>query len=204
MVFASHEHGDHYSPVIWSWREQLPNATYVLGFEPSPPRPGQPEVTIPPHEFIGPRQTRTIDGVTITTIEANDSGVGFWVEVDGVTILHPGDHANRSRDWSTPFKAEIDWLAEKNTRPDIAFFPVSGCGFGDQEAVKMGVHYALGTLKPRVFFPMHGGDMTKRYQIFVDECRGQFPKTRMETATFKGDRFHYSNGSIAALTSRLD
>lgn len=204
MVLVSHEHGDHYDPQIWSWREQLPNVTYVLGFEPSPPRPGQAAVATPPHEFIGPRETRTIDGVTITTIESNDSGVGFWVEVDGVTILHPGDHANRSRDWSTPYKAEIDWLAAKKVRPDIAFFPISGCGFGDQEAVRMGVHYALETLEPRIFFPMHGGDMTTRYRTFVDECRDRFRRTRMETATFKGDRFHYSKGSIAALVSPHD
>ncbi len=202
MVFASHEHADHYSPAIWSWREQLPHVTYVLGFEPPPPAAGQPP--IPPHELIGPRQTRTIDGLTITTIESNDSGVGFWVEVDGVTVFHAGDHANRSQDWSTPFKAEIDWLAEKGARPDIAFFPISGCGFGDQVAVKMGVHYALETLKPRVFFPMHSSDMNNRYQNFVDECRSQFPKTRLEAAAFKGDRFHYSKGSIAALASRLD
>ncbi len=204
MVFASHEHGDHYSPVIWTWREQLPEATYVLGFEPTPARPGQPQVATPPHEFVGPRQTRTIDGVTITTIESNDTGVGFWVQVDGLTIFHAGDHANRSRDWSTPFKEEIDWLAAKNARPDIAFFPISGCGFGDQEAVKMGVYYALETLEPRVFFPMHSGDMNTRYQTFVQECRGRFPKTRMEAAAIKGDRFHYSKGAIAALASRAD
>jgi ankyrin repeat protein/L-ascorbate metabolism protein UlaG (beta-lactamase superfamily) len=202
MVLVSHEHGDHYDPRIWDWREQLPGVTYVLGFV--PPQPPQGRCEVPPHEYLGPRETRTIDGVTITTIESNDSGVGFWVEVDGLTLLHPGDHANRSRDWSTPYKAEIDWLAAKNTRPDIAFFPIAGCGFGDQEAVKMGVHYALETLKPRVFFPMHAGDMTNRYQTFVDECRGRFPKTRMEVAAFKGDRFHYSKGNVAALASRLD
>ncbi len=196
-VFVSHVHGDHYDERIWEWREQLPNISYVLGFEPE----GLEE--LPPFEYIGPRQTRTLDGVKITTIESNDSGVGFLVEVDGLTILHPGDHANRQRDFSGPYQAEIDWLAQRGVRPDIAFFPISGCGFGDQVAVKMGVHYALETLRPHVFFPMHNGDLSRRYQEFIDESRPQFPEIRMEAAAIKGDRFHYSDGNVEVLASRL-
>ncbi|MFH1143526.1 MAG: ankyrin repeat domain-containing protein [Candidatus Eisenbacteria bacterium] len=194
IVFVSHVHGDHYDPRIWGWREQIPKLTYVLGF--------QPAEEVPPYELMVPRQARTIDGVKITTIESNDSGVGFWVETDGLTILHPGDHANRQRDFSGPYREEIDWLAQKGVRPDLAFFPISGCGFGDPEAVKLGVHYALETLKPRVFFPMHAGDMTNRYQEFINECRDRFPGTRMEAAVVRGDLFHYGNGRLEALASR--
>jgi L-ascorbate metabolism protein UlaG (beta-lactamase superfamily) len=196
-VLVSHVHGDHYDPRIWEWREGIPKITYVCGFEPEGDE-------IPAYELIGPRQTRTYDGVKVTAIESNDTGVGFWVEVDGLTIFHPGDHANRQRDFSGPYKAEIDWLAETGVKPDIAFFPISGCGFGDLEAVKMGVHYAIETLEPRVFFPMHAGDITRRYETFIEECRAQFPNTRMEAAVVRGDRFHYSNGNVAALASRVD
>ncbi len=192
MVFASHVHGDHYDPRIWDWREQISDITYVLGFEPE----GE---DIPEYELMTGRQTRTIDDVKITTIESNDSGVGFLLEIDGLTILHPGDHANRLRDFSGPYQGEIDWLAENNPRPDIAFLPISGCNFGDQVAVKMGVNYALRTLKPRVFFPMHGGDLTKRYQVFNDELRDEYPNIRMEAAELRGDHFHYSDGKIAEL-----
>lgn len=194
MVLVSHAHRDHYAPLIWEWREGIHDITYVLGFE--------PEGETPAHEYIGPRETRTIDGVKITTIESNDTGVGYWVEVDGLTIFHAGDHANRERDFSGPFKAEIDWLVERGVRPDVAFFPISGCGFGDQEAVRLGVDYALETLAPRVFFPMHGGDLTARYQAFIDACRERFPRTRMEAAAIRGDRFRYSGGGIEALASR--
>ena len=34
MVFASHSHGDHYSPVIFDWKKDLNDITYVMGFEP--------------------------------------------------------------------------------------------------------------------------------------------------------------------------
>jgi L-ascorbate metabolism protein UlaG (beta-lactamase superfamily) len=199
-VLVSHVHGDHYDPLIWEWQDAIPNLTYVLGFEPEP----EEGVTLPAYQFIGPRQTRMIGDMKITTIESNDSGVGFVVEVDGLTILHPGDHANRHRDFSGPYQAEIDWLKEQGVRPDIAFFPISGCGFGDQEAVKMGVHYALEVLKPRVFFPMHNGDLSHRYVEFIEDCRDQFPQTRMDAAIVRGDRFYYRNGKVADLASRVD
>ena len=199
MVLASHVHADHYDPRIWGWREQLADVTYVMGFE---PEVAEGEPALPAHEFIGPRLTRTIDGVKITTIESNDTGVGFVFEVDGVMIYHAGDHANRQRDLSGPYPAEIEWLKEKGMRPDIAFMPISGCGFGDQEAVKIGVHYALEKLNPRVFFPMHNGDYGKRYHEFIDECRADFRSVQMDAPHARGDHFHYSNGNLSAQVTR--
>ncbi|MBN1825517.1 MAG: ankyrin repeat domain-containing protein [Candidatus Eisenbacteria bacterium] len=187
-VFASHEHRDHYDPMIFDWRERVPNITYVLGCRPD---------SVPPCVFMDGRETRTVNGMKVTTITSNDTGVGFWIEVDGLTILHPGDHANRLRDFSGPYKAEIDWLAEKGVRPDICFAPIRGCGFGDQVAVKMGVHYLLETLEPVVFLPMHGGTAFREYESFIEECRSDFPKTKMEYPTGRGDRFHYKKGSIS-------
>jgi ankyrin repeat protein len=65
-------------------------------------------------------------------------------------------------------------------------------------ANQMGVHYALETLHPKVFFPMHaGGGGEFRYHEFVDDCRDQFPKTRMEAAWDRGDRFLYRDGRIS-------
>lgn len=199
MVLVSHVHGDHYDPSIWDWREQLENVTYVMGFE---PEVAEGEPSLPAYEFIGARQTRTIDGVKITTIESNDTGVGFVLEVDGLTIFHAGDHANRERDLSGVYPAEIEWLQEHDLRPDIAFLPIAGCGFGDQVAVKIGAHYALEKLRPRVFFPMHAGDYGKRYHEFIDECRADFPHVQMDAAQAPGDRFHYSHGNLTAQDTR--
>lgn len=196
MVLSSHAHEDHYDPRIWQWRDQLPGVTYVMGFEPE-----NPDDNLPAYELIGARQTRTLGGVKITTIESNDSGVGFLVELDGLSIFHAGDHANRLRDLSGPYPGEIDWLKEQGVRPDIAFLPVSGCGFGDQEAVKIGVHYALDALNPRVFFPMHGGDFGLRYPEIVKECRAQHAGIRTDAPRAPGDHFLYSDGSLAILTA---
>ena len=193
-VFTSHEHGDHMNPVILGWRDEIPDLTYVFGFRPEDSqRPGLPE-QFPAYEFIGPRETRDYDGVKVTAIESNDSGAGFLVEVDGVTILHPGDHANRQRDFSGPYKPEIEFLAATGKQPDIAFFPISGCGFGDLEAVKLGTYYALETLAPKVFLPMHGGTQGWRYREFNEACGDRFPRTQLEAMENKGDCFHYKDG----------
>jgi ankyrin repeat protein/L-ascorbate metabolism protein UlaG (beta-lactamase superfamily) len=188
-VFASHEHGDHYDPVIFDWREGLSDVTYVLGCE--------PEDTPAPYEYTAPRTSQTINGMKVSTIESNDTGVGFIVEVDGLVIFHAGDHANRQRDFSGPFQAEIDYLAKGGVRPDIAFMPISGCGFGDQEAVKMGVHYTLETLKPKVFIPMHGGRSSYRYHEFIADCKDKFTGVQMEAPRNRGDHFRYRDGRMS-------
>jgi L-ascorbate metabolism protein UlaG (beta-lactamase superfamily) len=188
MVFASHEHQDHFDPAILSWRAEIPEISYVLGCRPD---------SAPKYEFMGAREERTIDGVKITTIDSNDPGVGFWVEADGVTVFHAGDHANRWRDCSGPYREEIDFLAAKGIRPDIAFLPVSGCGFGDQETVKLGVYYVLETLKPRVFMPDHAGGGEFRYGEFVSACKNKFPATQMKAPQARGDRYRYRDGRVS-------
>ena len=196
VVFVSHAHGDHFSAPIFTWRERNPKVTYVLGFDP-PEEPGVP------WERIGPRESRRIAGVDVTTIESNDSGVGFVVVADGVTVFHAGDHANRNRDLSGSYPAEIEWLAGRGVRPDVAFLPVSGCGFGDQEAVRLGAYWTLQTLKPKVFCPMHGGEDGRRYVGFVQDAQDGFPDVRMFAAERRGDMFGWRGGRLVGETVRL-
>lgn len=187
-VFVSHEHGDHFDPRIFDWRDQISDITYVLGCRPD---------SAPAYEYMEGRQRRNINGIDITTIESNDSGVGFLVSVDGVVIYHAGDHANRHRDFSGPYKAEIEFLAVRGVKPDVAIMPISGCGFGDQEAVKMGVYYTLEALQPRVFLPMHAGGSEFRYHEFIAESKDKFPNTQMQAPVNRGDHFRYKDGRIS-------
>lgn len=181
-VFASHEHGDHFDRRIFDWRERLPRTTYVLGFLAD---------TLPPHVFIGPRETREVDGMRITTIRANDAGVGFVVEVDGLVLFHAGDHANRHRDRSGDFPPEIEFLRERGVKPDIAFLPVTGCSFGDQVAVEAGVEYALEKLRPALFLPMHGGSFGCDFGTCETMSHQRFPQMRVETVSNRGDHLRY-------------
>jgi len=195
-AFVSHVHGDHYSQHILDWRGKIDGIDYVMGF---------PCGDFEDYILTGPRESVEHEGMKIATIESNDSGVGFLVEVDGVRIFHAGDHANRMRDFSGPYSAEIDYLSSSFEPIDIAFLPVSGCGFGDQEAVKKGVFYALKKLDPAVFFPMHDGNYPSRYAPFKEEVADMGFATETVCAEGPGDRFHFSRkGDGTAVVSMQD
>jgi hypothetical protein len=74
--------------------------------------------------------------------------------------------------------------------------PVSGCGFGDQEAVRLGVEYALEKLQPRVFIPLHSIGNEWRYRDFIDGCRNDFPTVKMVAPAHRGDHYDYEKGNI--------
>lgn len=188
IVFVSHAHQDHYMPLVFEWKKALPGLTVVTGFDP-PNQTG--------YVKMAPRTTQRFDGVEVTAIEANDGGVGFFVKADGVSLLHSGDHANRKKDFSEPFKGEIHFLAEKGLKPDILFAPVSGCGFGDAEAVRLGVYYTAETLSPKVLFPMHAGNSETAYALFATEAHEAKLTAPVEAASFPGDSFEVVVGGQA-------
>ncbi len=186
-VFVSHNHGDHYTPAIFDWQEKLKKVTYVMGFK-AKDKKG--------YVYLPPRSKKVINGMKVLTIKSNDSGVGFYIKADGVDIFHSGDHANRKRDFSGPFKEEIDYLADKGLSPDIFFAPVSGCGFGDLVSVKKGVYYTVKKLKPRAVFPMHAGEGADRYINFALEAKKNGVDTPMCCAQMYGDLFFVGNKGI--------
>ncbi|MBE0665700.1 MAG: ankyrin repeat domain-containing protein, partial [Candidatus Aminicenantes bacterium] len=179
-VFASHAHGDHYMPEIFNWRQALPKITYILGFKPEKAEG---------YTLLPNREKKKINGLEITAIESNDSGQGYFVKVDGINIFHPGDHANRQRDFSGPFKKEVDFLADQGLKADIMFAPVSGCGFGDITSVKKGVFYTIDRLAARSVFPMHAGGNESRYQEFAKEAKNAGYEGPFCLAEFCGDHF---------------
>jgi len=183
-VLVSHAHGDHYSPAIFDWKKDVKNINYVMGFEPE---------KVDGYKYIGPREKKMIGDMKILTINSNDSGVAFFVVVDGVKIFHSGDHANRKQDFSGPFAKEIDFLAEHNLKPDFFFAPISGCGFGDLEAVKKGVYYTVKKLSPKVVFPMHAIQNECRYNAFAKEAEDTKLPANMCCAENRGDRFIYKD-----------
>lgn len=135
----------------------------------------------------------------INAMRSNDTGVGFLIEVDGLTILHPGDHANGSIDMSGNYTPEIDALAAMDKNIDLAFFAILGCRLGTPESVQLGVHYAIEHLKPRVLFPMHAGHASYMYREFVEAAADQNYDTQLAYALNEGDRFLYRQGKITRI-----
>jgi ankyrin repeat protein len=188
-VFASHFHGDHFSPTIFAWREEVPEITYFLGLEPQ---------EAPPYEFMPERMEKSFGDMKLTTIHSTDAGVGMVIEVDGLTIFHPGDHANGKIGLMKEFTDEIDFLADKGIRPDICFMGIRGCSLGSPEEVLEGVEYTLKTLAPRVFIPMHAGNQGHIYREFIDDIQGDFPSIQMAAPDNRGDHFTYKRGKISS------
>jgi L-ascorbate metabolism protein UlaG (beta-lactamase superfamily) len=122
--------------------------------------------------------------------------VGFLVKVDGLTIFHAGDHACKDKNFMAPYTDEIDYLADKCSNVDLAFLPITGCGFNDPEAVKSGIFYALEKLKPEVMFPMHVLGFEYMYKEFARDAEKENTKTKFACAKDKGDYFLYATGKI--------
>ena len=191
IVFMSHDHGDHYTPAMFGWKEKIDNIKFVTGFD--------PKMNVKDLNITEGRKHIEIDGVDITTVPSTDTGVGFLVKTDGITILHPGDHANMDRELKGPYVTEIDYLAGIANKVDIAFFPVSGCNFRDHVALKLGVKYAIEKFQPSVVFPMHAGNNEANLLKFKNEAETDGIKANFYCAEFKGDRFVYSKNTYSII-----
>ncbi len=182
IVFSSHTHQDHYSREIFNWRDSNKNIDYVLGFETND------------HDdyiYIPPGNDKKVDNVKITAIKSTDSGEGFMVEVDGLTIYHPGDHANRFQDGDSEFTDEIDFLAENSNNIDIAFVPISGCNFRDKIALVKGNNYLVEKFNPGLVLPMHGSNNEHKYQKYAEERNKEGNTSIYSYVLNKGDRVYY-------------
>lgn len=187
-VFVSHTaHPDHYNKKNFQWNRELPGITWVFG--------QAPDTTVA-CELIDPRQTKNINGMEVTAARSTDAGVGFLVAVDGLTIMHSGDLHNRDANVDGVFSEEIDFLAGRGHAIDLAFFPVSGCGFGDVEIVKKGVYSAVAKLDPAAIFPMHAGSACSRYYDFEADARKAGCSVPEGLAQARGDRFLYRGGKL--------
>jgi ankyrin repeat protein/L-ascorbate metabolism protein UlaG (beta-lactamase superfamily) len=182
-VFVTHDHSDHYAPVVFDLRTTVKHITYVTGFKPE----GKNDSV-----SLGPRQKKSVDGLEITTIESTDAGVGFHVRADGVDIFHGGDHCNIDAEASGAFKREIDFLADAGLKADLYFASVRGCGPGQPAGVRNGVYYAIDRLSAKAVFPMHGRGRESIYADFARDAAKAGIRAPSYTAEFGGDHFAIS------------
>ncbi|NOR46379.1 MAG: hypothetical protein GQ534_12410 [Candidatus Delongbacteria bacterium] len=188
IVFISHSHQDHYQASLFDWEKKYSNVKYIVGFD--------PKKDVKNISIMEGRKTIKIDGVEINTIPSTDAGVGFLVKTNDLTILHPGDHANMSKELNGPYVKEIDYLATLTKNVDISFFPVTGCNFRDKVSLKMGIKYAIDKFNPKIVFPMHCGNNEGKLKEFMDEALADGIKANFECASCKGDNFIYKNGDV--------
>lgn len=164
FVFASHRHGDHFSPVIFTLAAQHPHVRYILSDDIWQNQ--VPEERGCLTEFIDPGITRTLllsDGtaMAVHAYKSTDEGVAFAVRVGGHTIYHAGDLNDwrwngESKAWNGSMHAnymrELQNMQADGVRPDIAMVPVDG---RLEEWFYLGLDEFMSTIGAAHVFPMH-------------------------------------------------
>lgn len=174
-MFASHSHGDHYSPVIFGWRGALPRVRYVLS----------DDIRTREEAFrIGPGETLDLGDLSVRALRSTDAGAAFLVRTDGKTIFHAGDlnwwHWNGETDsynarMARDYRREIDTL--RGEKIDLAFLPVDprledkylwGIDYFMRAAGRRygGADAPVGTVRPHRP-PARGGDGPRPYRARI-------------------------------------
>ena len=174
-VFITHGHQDHYAPAVFDWKSAVKDLTIVTGFKPEGKNG---------YEYVGPRESRRVGDLQITTTKAMDEGVGFHVTVDGINIFHSGDHGAA---WGPDvFKPEIDFLADRGLRADLLFMPVQT---GDIPILNDGLGYAIRRLSAGAVFPGHQLGREYVYAEVAQALAQAGFRVPVHCAEFGGDHF---------------
>ncbi len=183
-VFVSHSHDDHYDPVIFAWKEAVPDIAYFFGWKAA----DEPSY----HYLVGPRAELKSGGLEIATINSHHSGVpevAWLVKVDGLAIYHngdcqPGDPA-----------AEHDFLKKRTDVIDLAFvFPVY------EERQKYAIQNVdfFNKFRVKAAFPMHVQAGDAMYLNFQKAFKAEFPSLPIHVPMAMGQKFVFAQGRISA------
>ncbi len=181
-VFVTHNHLDHYDPVIFTWPSVVSRIQYVYGW---------PAFSAPGHHGLGPRATLTLDGIEIWTVfdhHDDTDEAAFLVRADGLVVFHGGDYQGRVTP-SAPMTVQEDmrYLVARAGRPDLAFL---GAWTGDSQL------QTIQGLDPRVIFPMHYGGQEARYAEFAADLRARGFAQQVVCPARRGDRYVFRNGQV--------
>ena len=181
-VFVSHSHEDHFDPVIFGWRERIPDIAYYFGWK-AADDPAN-------HYLVGPRAALADDGLEILTINSHHSGVpevAFLAKVDGLAVYHNGDYR-------MDYKADFPYLQKHAARFDLVFV----LGVSD-ESIQYGQQNRelFERFTPGAVFPMHAEAGARMYREFEAAFGARIPGLPIMVPEKLGDRFEYRDGRIS-------
>ena len=87
VVFASHDHDDHFSPRIFELDDGSRSVAYALGSD----IPAEKAVGTNCLFLSGGESAAPLAGVTVEALPSTDQGVAFLVTAEGRTLYHAGD-----------------------------------------------------------------------------------------------------------------
>ena len=169
FVLISHEHADHFDPVVYEWRD-ITDVSYIVSYD-------MPVGTRGKRMSPGEKAVLTPE-ITLYAYGSTDLGVSYLADIAGFRIFHAGDlNFWHWRDESTASEieeAENEFVREveplKTVGIDIAMFPVDPRQGTMYEA---GANYFILTVKPRLMIPMHYFHRTDIAQEFSRQNRSR-------------------------------
>lgn len=172
-VFISHGHADHLNGDLASVTREAGSVRYVLSDDVEDMRPD----AVPDNGevlMVEPDEKYEFHDISIETLMANDLGVAFMVEVDGVRIYYGGDLAEWI--WDSASEAEAEFTARffreslervRAFEPHVAFSNV------DKRLSNLaGGEEACRTIEAPLFVPMHTfGDLSalESFEVSVED-----------------------------------
>ncbi len=177
LVFASHNHHDHFKPEIFALDDGSRPVRFLLGHDihlnpAQRAKWGLAEATVNRcTRLCGLAQAQPLPGITVETLRSTDAGVAFLVTAEGKTIYHAGDlnwwhwrgepdpwNPNMERD----YKAYLEPLRGRHI--DLGMVPLDP---RLEEAEGWGLAYFLGLTHTDHVLPMHQWEdysPTRRFQ----------------------------------------
>lgn len=151
--FATHLHGDHYSPRILDFN--TPTTKYIVHED--VPKQGLPTDRT---TFMAVGDETTIDGVKITMYGSTDEGGSFLLTFPNITVFHAGDlnwwHWLGDTDENNRFAREYarkEFNRVQGMKADVVMFPVDA---RLEAAREWGpIEFLHHVEQPKLFVPMH-------------------------------------------------
>jgi L-ascorbate metabolism protein UlaG (beta-lactamase superfamily) len=177
LVFASHSHSDHFDPVVFKWKEKIPDIQYFFGWRAA-------EDTSY-HYLTGSRSVYKLGELEIATINSHHSGVpevAWLVKADGLVIYHNGDCQPNDA------KSEYEFLSKYAEHIDIAFVPPTT---EDNLKYTMQNNELFERFSPGMVFPMHAAAGAQMYRDFEKVWKTKMPKLNVVVPVNMGEAFVY-------------
>ncbi len=197
-IFVSHNHGDHFNPEIFSFRDKVKDISFILSSDVKPGKyheeNGSREGISDKILSVKPRMTYEFndnnkDTIILQTLKSTDSGVAFLIDYQGKRIYHAGDlnlwvwkeeTKEYNNNMTTMFHQEMESL--KGRRIDVAFVPLDP---RQEEWYSLGLESLLEVATLKYVFPMHFWDNPDIIRQFKEEKASAFVYTQI--MSIKGD-----------------
>lgn len=167
-VLCSHSHTDHFNPDILNWRQRKENITYIFSEELR-----QSGTTKASAHYLQKEEVFDDHRLKIKAFGSTDIGGSFLITYNNRQYYHAGDlnnwHWNEEVDksesliYENNYLCELELLAEKSDRMQIAMFPIDprlGKDF------MRGAEQFVSRISTAYLFPMHFGDQFDKVNRF--------------------------------------